>query len=244
MIRVRDAVLDVFLSMRFLDLDPEAMREPSPPGLTVLGDRGENLSGVLQATCEDPVRKAQLLAWVRALTPMDVTDFRFVHDFQDRVLVHFVESSRRVTSAISASDGTLRFLAIAAALLSPDSGRLYVFEELDNGLHPTRLHLLVKLIAQTLPDQQVQVVATTHNPYLLGYLDPQARGDAMLVWRPEGQEDSRLKRIVDLPGARKVLETQDLGWLHATGWLEDAAHFAEPDDEGNGVVVAGRTRPP
>ena len=38
--------IDDLKSMRFLDLSPEAMRRPSIPGQTTLGDRGENLSSV------------------------------------------------------------------------------------------------------------------------------------------------------------------------------------------------------
>ena len=49
----------------------------------------------------------------------------------------------------SASDGTLRFLAILAALLGTDPARLYFFEEIDNGIHPSRLRLLLDLIERT-----------------------------------------------------------------------------------------------
>ncbi|MBK6580289.1 MAG: hypothetical protein IPG17_29820, partial [Sandaracinaceae bacterium] len=66
-------IADALSSIRFLDLHPDAMREPSPPGVTILGDRGENLSSVLLAISSDPARKEALLGWVRALTPMDVT---------------------------------------------------------------------------------------------------------------------------------------------------------------------------
>lgn len=51
------------------------------------------------------------------------------------LLIHLVEASGAKLSAASVSDGTLRFLAIVAALLSEDTGKIYVFEELDNGIH-------------------------------------------------------------------------------------------------------------
>jgi predicted ATPase len=223
--------LDVLKSLRFLDLDPEAMRQPSQPGQVILGDRGENLSSVLQAICGDESRKQALLEWLRALTPMDAVDFEFLPDFSGRILVHLVESHGHRVSALSASDGTLRFLALAAALLSPDTGRIFFFEELDNGLHPARLHLLLQLIQQTCREQGVQVIGTTHNPALLAFLDEQARQDALLVYRTEAAPDSRVRRIADLPDIESVLATQDLGRLFASGWLEDAAAFSEPDEE-------------
>lgn len=221
------AVLEALRSMRFLDLDPDAMRQPSQPGQVILGDRGENLSSVLQAICAEPERKASLLEWVRSLTPMDAEDFDFVADFQGRVLVHLVEANGERVSAYSASDGTLRFLALVAALLSPDTGRLFFFEELDNGIHPTRLHLLLQLVMQACRQEGVQVIGTTHNPALLAFLDEEARKAALLVVRKEGDPASRVVPICELPDLSRILNTQDLGRLHATGWLEDAALFSE-----------------
>lgn len=218
-------------ALRFLDLDPEAMRMPSQPGQHILGDRGENLSSVLQAICEDESRKQTLLGWLRALTPMDAVDFEFIPDFSGRILVHLVESHGHKISALSASDGTLRFLALVAVLLSPDTGRIFFFEELDTGLHPTRLHLLVQLIQQACRNHGVQVIGTTHNPALLTFVDEQARKDALLVYRTESAPDSRIRRIADLPDIETILAKQDLGRLLASGWLEDAAVFSEPDEE-------------
>ena len=224
------SMLASLASMRFLDLDPEAMRHPSQPGIVILGDRGENLSSVLQSIYEDDATRGTLLSWVRALTPMDVTEFEFEFDLAGRVMVVFVESTGARTSALSASDGTLRFLALVAALLSPDSGRLYFFEEFDNGIHPTRLHLLLlQLVQQTCRRRNVQVVGTTHNPAMLAFLDEEARRDALLVYRSEESPFSKVRRIMDLPGIEELLQKEDLGRLYAAGWLEDAAAFSEPD---------------
>lgn len=224
-----ESVLEALRSIRFLDLDPDAMRIPSQPGQVILGDRGENLSSVLQAICSDDERRQTLLQWLRALTPMDAVDFEFVPDFSGRVLLHLVESSGAKVSAVSASDGTLRFLALIAALLSPDSGRIYFFEEFDNGIHPTRLHLLLQLVQQVCKQKDVQVIGTTHNPAMLAFLEEDALNHALLVYRRDGS-GSRVRKIVDLPDLRKILETQDLGRLHSTGWLENAAIFSEPEE--------------
>ncbi|MCB9507618.1 MAG: AAA family ATPase [Myxococcales bacterium] len=225
-----EAVSRVFASMRFLDLDPEAMRQPSQPGQLILGDRGENLSSVLQGICQDSARKATLLQWLRALTPTDATDFVFKPDLMGRVLVYLSEASGFEVSAYSASDGTLRFLALIAALLSQDSGRIYFFEEFDNGIHPTRLHLLLDLVQRACRSMNVQVIGTTHNPALLAFLDGEACKDALLVYRSEHSRGSRIVPIMELPGARQVMESQDLGRLHQAGWLEDAAIFSDYDE--------------
>ncbi|WP_437280001.1 AAA family ATPase [Sorangium sp. So ce375] len=216
-------------SMRFLDLSPDAARLPSLPGRQVLGDRGENLSSVLQAISQDPKRRDTLLEWIRALTPLDVVDLDFPQDFSGRVLVHLVEQGGRRISAYSASDGTLRFLAILAALLDTDSAHFYFFEEIENGIHPTRLHLLVQLIEQQCRTGGVQVIATTHSPQLLGFLSPESRESALLIYRLRGADESSVRKVVDLPDLSRVLETQDLARLHASGWLEDMVELMADD---------------
>ena len=105
-----------FASMRFLDLVPDLMREPAFPG-SKLGDSGRNLATALETICDDPHHKSTLMAWLQELTPMDVVDFEFPRDPSGRVHLRIVERGGRSISAYSASDGTLRFLGMLAALL-------------------------------------------------------------------------------------------------------------------------------
>jgi len=91
------------------------------------------------------------------------------------------------------------------------------------------LHLLLQLVQQVCKEQGIQVIGTTHNPVLLGFLEAEALASALLVYRTETAADSRIRRISELPDIKRVLKTEDLGSLHATGWLEDAAFFSEPD---------------
>lgn len=220
-------VIDAFSSCRFLDLSPTAMRLPSIPGQVVLGDRGDNLSSVLQAICADEAKKAALLDWVRQLTPMDAVDFDFAGDQTGRVLLTLVEADGQRTSAYSASDGTLRLLAILAALLGPEPARFYFFEELENGIHPNRLALLAQLLESVTDQGKTQIVATTHSPQLLRLLSRQTLEHAAVVYRLPGTTAGRIKRMVDIPHIREVLETQDVARLHESGWLEDILSFSE-----------------
>jgi predicted ATPase len=224
-------VLAELSSMRFLDLDPDALRRPSLPGQTVLGDKGENLSSVLQGICTKPELKAALASWIAELTPMDATDFEFPADQQGRILVSLIDKGGGRISAYSASDGTLRFLAMIAALLGPESSRFYFFEELDNGIHPARLHLLLGLIEREVERGAVQMVATTHSPELLALLDRKSLEHSSLVYRLPGSHEGEIVRILDIPGAADLIAQQNLAKLHATGWLEDAVYFSSDDDE-------------
>ena len=225
------SVIDSFANMRFLDLVPDQMRQPSIPGQTVLGDNGENLPTVLQALCVDPAQKEMLVQWTRELTPMDVTDFEFPDGPDGKVHLMLRERSGREVSAQSASDGTLRFLAMLAALLGPDPARLYFFEEIDNGIHPSRLNLLIDLIEQQTAKGRSQVIATTHSPQLLSMTGDTTFENTSVVCRLEDGEDAIIRPVADLPNAKELRESQGLGRLLAGGWMEDALAFTEGDED-------------
>ena len=225
-----EAIVGTLANMRFLDPVPDQMREPTFPGPTVLGDSGEYLPTVLREICADPARKRILAEWMRELTPMDVTGFEFPEDPSDRIHLKLKEKSGREISSYSASDGTLRFLAMLAALLDEDPTGLYIFEEIDNGIHPARLHLLVDLIERQTAKGAVQIVTTTHSPELISMVNEDTFGNMSVVCRLEDSEDAIIRPVSDLPNARRLRKTQGLGRLLAGGWMETALAFTE----GNG----------
>ena len=219
--------IDLLANMRFLDLEPNRMREAAFPGQTRLGDGGENLAAVLKALCTDPQRREALAEWTRELTPMDVRDFDFPIDgTTGRVQVVFREANDRRVSAHAASDGTLRFIAMLAGLLGSQSERLYVFEEIDNGIHPARLRLLLDLLQGQTAQGAIQVVTTTHSPELLSLVDDKTFEHTSVVCRGEETDDAVIRRVRDLPQATRIRGSQGLGRLHASGWMEDAVAFS------------------
>ena len=221
-----EQVRAVLADMRFLDLSPERMRQPAFPGQTVLGDGGENLPTVLKEICESPERREALVEWTRELTPMDVRDLDFPTDpLTGRVQLAFREENGRTISAYSASDGTLRFLAMLAALLGTNPAGFYVFEEIDNGIHPSRLRLLLDLIEKQTAKRQTQVVTTTHSPDLLSMVGDGTFEHTSVICRLPDTDDAVVKRVADLPNAAKLRGSQGLGRLHASGWMEDAILF-------------------
>ena len=217
--------------IRFLELSPARMREPSIPGATTLGDYGQNLPTVLDAICADPQRERTLMSWLQELTPMDVKDFEFPRDPSGRVHLQIVERNGRKVSAYSASDGTLRFLGILAALLNSNEGGLYFFEEIDNGIHPNRLWLLVDFIERQTAKGGVQVITTTHSPALLSWIRDEAFENTSVVYRDEYWADSVIRPIVGLYDLRELRKSVTLGELHTEGWIEHAMKTSEGDSD-------------
>lgn len=225
-------MIEYLESIRFFEFYGDLTRQSSPPGQTTLGDHGENLPTVLQAICDDPARKDTLMEWVRALTPMDVTDFKFRTDLNGFVQLYLVESDGTQISAVSASDGTLRFLALLAALLGPKPAKLYFFEEIESGIHPARLHLLIDMLERQTAKSGIQVVTTTHSPELLSLLSDETLKSTSIVYRPPGRSDAIIKAVLDFPNIEKLRASQGLGRLHAAGWFEDVL-AATLDDKGD-----------
>ena len=225
-------VIDVFANMRFLDLIPDRMRQPAFPGQTVLGDSGENLPTVLRQICGDQERADSLIGWVRELTPMDVTDFEFpVDPVTGLVQLVIRESDQRKLSAHSVSDGTLRFLAMLAALLAENTAGLYFFEEIDNGIHPVRLGLLLDLFEGPTRGS-TQVVGTTHSPTLLTVMNDGTFEHTSVTCRLEDTANAVIRPVADLPQARELRQDQGLGRLHESGWMETALAFTESSQKG------------
>lgn len=74
----------------------------------------------------------------------------------------------RPVRANEMSDGTLRFLLLAAALLSPRPPGLLVLNEPETSLHPRLLEPLARLVADASRDSQIVMV--THSDVLAGAL--------------------------------------------------------------------------
>ena len=224
-------VIGVLANIRFLELSPEQMRMPAFPDATVLGDSGENLPTVLAEICIDPRQQEILAEWLAELTQMDVAGFEFLRDPSGRVHLMICEANGRKVSAYSASDGTLRFLAMLTALLGTNPSGIYFFEELDNGIHPNRLWLLLELIEKQTAKNGIQVITTTHSPDMLALINDKTFENTSVICRLEDTDDAVIRSVASLPNAQKLRRSQGLGRLHTSGWLEDMLNLARAQDE-------------
>ncbi len=224
----------------FLDPNPSVMRGYSDRSDRRMHGDGANVSAVLYDLCEARGRKDEALAFIRSLPERDISDIRFVTTSRDEVLVELVETFGSVeqgTEAALLSDGTLRVLAVAAALLSVDEGSLVVIEEIDNGVHPSRAASLLKSIRSVAAERRLRVLLTTHNPALLDAVPPAALPDVTVCYRdPEGG-GSKLARLLDLDRYPSLVAAEPLGALVTTG-VVDRYVKAEPVDEEAATAAA------
>ena len=235
MFQVLEEVHGILSDMRFLELSPDQMREPSFPGSTTFGDSGENLPTVVEAICKSSEKKGVLASWLRELTFMEVEDFEFPPDPSGRVHLMIREASGIIVSAYSVSDGTLRFLAILAALLGNRPEGLLFFEEIDSGIHPARQSLLLELIEKQAAKGGIQLITTTHAPDLLTLVNDSTFESMSVICRLEDSHRAIIRSVAELPNAKELRRSgSGLGGLLREGWMETALAFTENYEEAEG----------
>jgi hypothetical protein len=217
--RLRDALTGTL----FLDPNPRRMRQYSFVVDSHLKGDGANLSSVLFDLCERRDEKERVLAFVRNLPEQDFRDISFLRTERNEVMLRLTESYPEHTRSWDASvlsDGTLRVLAVAAALLSAPEGCLVVIEEIDNGVHPSRAAMLLRNIERVAYARRLRVLLTTHNPALVDTLPAEATPDIVYCYRDPVVGDSRLVRLEDLPNYPELVARGPLGQLMTRGILE------------------------
>lgn len=218
----RDALAAAMRGAYFLDITPSRMRDYVPRHINTVGLEGENASAVAWQLCQDPETRRDLVDWLTELCAPELIDIRFAETDLGDVMLVLVEDGDRQIPARSLSDGTLRFLGQLIALRTAPPGSLLLIEEVENGLHPTRAHLLVEAMEAATTERGVQVIATTHSPIVLNALSPEALRQAILVARPPGADGSVLRKLGDLPDFDAVCERRGVDRMLTSGWLERA----------------------
>lgn len=220
--RVRDALTSALRNAYFLDITPSLMRGYVEKHTDDLGLEGENVSALAWAICQDADDKQDLVDWLTELCAPELADIDFAETGLGDVMLVLVEHGGRRIPARSLSDGTLRFLGELIALRTAPEGSLLLIEEIENGLHPTRTHLLVEAMEAAVSERNVQVIATTHSPLVLNALTPTTLREAVLVARPPGSPGTLLRTLGELPQFEEVAERRGVERMLASGWLERA----------------------
>ncbi len=206
----------------FYDLIPNSMRNRSISDNNLRLD-GSNLAGVLHHICEEQNKKSQLLEIIKSLPEQDITDIKLYEDHRGRIEFSLVESFGGVSHERTMdllSDGTLKVLGLAAALLSVPKGSTVVIEEIDNSIHPTRAHQILSLMRQYAEERSLNLLLSTYNPALMDALPDEALADVVFCYRDPQQGDSKLVRLGDLDNYLGLVAQGSLGDLVTQGVVE------------------------
>lgn len=214
----------------FLEPRPALMRGYAPvERSTVLESTGRNLSAVLYDVCVRQGHREEVLDFVRTLPEGEIVAVDFIETERNDVMVRITErfgSQEDRWDAAVLSDGTLRVLAVAAALFSVPEGSLLVVEEVDNGVHPSRAEMLIERMRRVVEERSLRVLLTTHNPALLDALPLDLYSGVVYCYRHKEEGDSRFMRLVDLPEYPALTVQDSLGRLLARRVLERAVYVS------------------
>lgn len=216
----------LILNSYFFDFVPSQMRYES---LSEKGLRsnGQNLAGVLHYLCEKDGHasdnKTKLLNLIKSLPEQNIIDIKFYVDHRERVEFALIENFANTPKEFPMdllSDGTLKVLAIATALLSVSTGSTLVIEEIDNSIHPSRAHDILSLMRQYAEERGLKLLLSTHNPALMNAIPDEALADVIFCYRDPQQGDSRLVRLGDLDDYVGLVVQGSLGDLVTRGIVE------------------------
>lgn len=190
------------------------MRRASPPGQPRgFQPTGANLPWVLERLrAQDPVRFSEWIAHVRTALP-DVVDIKIIERPEDRhrYLVVCYDNNVEVPSW-SASDGTLRLLALTLIAYLPEIDGVFLIEEPENGIHPRAVETVYQSLSSV---YGAQVLISTHSPVILSVADPKQ----VLCFKKTQTGATDIVRGDDHPALRDWRGETNLGVLFAGGVL-------------------------
>ena len=219
-----------------LELHPDVLRQYAPIGRFEMGEHGENFPAVVwyldwmarkvgdqEMSPRFEEQLSTIESWLNELTPHPIQRIKTINSPTNDVLFAVDEVPFSDVTARSLSDGTLRFAALAVALFGrPNLRRILLIEEIENGINPARLQLLIRMIeaATAASDAAVQVIASTHSPGVLNWANETTLQDALVIGWDSEKESSNVVRLRDVKGFETARQSATPGELQAEGWFE------------------------
>jgi predicted ATPase len=207
-------------------LDPSVLAQAVPLETpSVLRPNGAGLAAVLAALCHrEPDRWSQLVAEFRRIVP-EAADVVAGQTVEGTWSFSVTSARGQTMPASTLSQGSLTVLALLTIAFGLQRPSLLCVEEIERGIHPRLLRdvrdILYRLSFPADAGDRappVQVLATTHSPYVLD-LFVDTPEDVILAEKREGAASFR--RLADLPELREMLQNGRLGDLWYSGILGD-----------------------
>jgi len=174
---ISDERMKQFVSdWQFIHLEPHSMTEPilqrRTAGQIRLNKDGSNIAEYLLSIYKLEKDHATYNAIIEALKVV----LPYAEDLNTKITselerkVYLTLSEKNVKAKLPGwllSTGTMRILALLAVLRHPQPPLVILIEELENGLDPRTLQLLVEEFRLFVGAGKGQIIITTHSPYLL-----------------------------------------------------------------------------
>ncbi len=223
MLELRDKELESFKVFSF---DPEKISQTVPISSEKdLKQNGENLAGILDLLKDtEPERWRELNDALEKWFP-EFDQILFDRNDHGKYIVLRTKFGKHKIKAEDLSDGTRLALAYLTVAYLPNPPKIVAFEEPEKGIHPRLLRNIQEAMYRlAYPEnfgekrEPIQVIATTHSPYLLDlYKDRREE----IVIADKDEKGVHFQRLSELPHIEEILQGQDapLGDVWFTGIL-------------------------
>lgn len=242
-----------------LQLEPSALRRPDeftdPPKIDANGRHLPiTLNRLQERPGEDPDRVAGQIALRLSELIEEIRELRVERDDVRKFYsILATDWQGRHYPAHALSDGTLRFLALAVMEADPETTGTICLEEPENGIHPARIPVMVRLLQDLASDIGMpvdsdnplrQVIVNTHSPMLVRHVPAESllfvRSELGVLESFAPAESWRVRKS----GVRKTTVDQILDYLepkipdekpdYATLMDQEQYLLALEDPEGEG----------
>ena len=213
-------------SIRAFLLDHYAMAGPTKREEGAeLSSNGGNIAAVLAGWKEkQPTVFAALeQEFCRLMPEFSTLGFREVRGGRIELTAQLAQNGHEVIPADSLSQGTLYLLAILTLAFTPEPPAVVCLEEADRGMHPRSLREVRDALYRLSYPQDcgmdrapVQVIATTHSPYLLDQF--KEHPEEVVLASKHGRE-ANFERLSDRADLMEMMKEAHLGDLWYSGIL-------------------------
>ena len=208
--------------VQVLDPFPPVQRDYSTPFVASrMGDHGENFAALIRTILRDDTKAPAYVSWLKEMTPAELDEVVVLPGAAGDWMFALRRNGKDYPAPVL-SDGTLRFAAIAAAFFQPSLPSTLVIEEIENGLHPTRLRLLVELLKSQAGKGISQVMATSHSPFAISWLKEEDYRTVFLCTKDDATGATSITPFSSIPRLVELARKQPIADLFAEGWLESA----------------------
>ena len=125
-------------------------------------------------------------------------------------------------AADAAGEGTLMALGLLTVLMGPQKPRLVLLDDIEMRLHPAAQAKLIEVLRKIQQrDPELQIIATSHSPFILNYLDPK---EVRMTFLAENGF-ARCEKLTAHPEFERWKELMSPGEFWSTvgeSWLEKA----------------------
>ncbi|MBF0696814.1 AAA family ATPase [Actinomyces bowdenii] len=194
------AAKDEMSSWRFVALEPTAMRAPDDRmEIRSIDATGAHIPATLHRRAMADANRSVFTELVHDIEELvDIRKLGVAEDEARQALVLRAQvGDAPDLPARSLSDGTLRFLALAAMNYAGVYVGLVSMEEPENGIHPAKIGAMLNLLrslAEPRDGRLRQVIINTHSPYLVQEIQRRCPEDILVAqsWRRRERGGERM----------------------------------------------------